>query len=129
MVCCNRLGTRVTATLLTQAILIAVTLAASIAPARADDDASRAEIRAALTQWTDDFNAGRVDKVCDLFARDLRADFRGQPERGYEAQCGLLQRSLTDRARAFSYTLAVKEILVWADVAVVRLTWTLTIRQ
>jgi uncharacterized protein (TIGR02246 family) len=110
-------------------ILLAVTLAAAIPPARADDDSSRAEIAAALTQWTADFNAGRADKVCDLFARDLRADFRGQPERGYDAQCSLLQRSLADRARAFSYALAVKEILVWGDAAVVRLTWTLTIRQ
>jgi len=60
----------------------AIILTATIPPARADDDTSRAEISAALTQWTDDFNAGRADKVCDLFARDLRADFRGQPERG-----------------------------------------------
>jgi uncharacterized protein (TIGR02246 family) len=109
-------------------ILLAVTIAATIPHARADDT-SRAEIAAALTQWTADFNAGRADKVCDLFARDLRADFRGQPERGYDAQCGLLQRSLADRARAFSYALAVKEILVWGDAAVVRLTWTLTIRR
>ena len=125
---CNGLGTRMTS-LFAITIVAALTLIATIPPARADDDASRAEITAALTQWTADFNAGRADQVCDLFARDLRADFRGQPERGYEAQCGLLQRSLADRARTFSYAPAVKEILVWGDVAVVRLTWTLTVRQ
>ena len=37
------------------------------------DDAA-AEIKAALAQWTEDFNAGRADKVCDLFAQDARAD-------------------------------------------------------
>jgi uncharacterized protein (TIGR02246 family) len=115
--------------LMLHTILLAVTLAATIPSVRADDDASRAEITAALTQWTEDFNAGRADKVCDLFARDLRADFRGQPERGYDAQCCLLQRSLADGARAFSYALAIKEILVSGEAAVVRLTWTLTIRQ
>ena len=97
--------------------------------AYAADDAARADITAALMQWTDDFNAGRADKVCDLFARDLRADFRGQPERGYEAQCELLRHSLADQARAFSYALAIREILVWGDAAVVRLTWTLTVRD
>ena len=127
MALCNRWGTRVMATLLAPAILVAVTLA-SIPPADASDDASRAEVAAALTQWMADFNAGRLGKVCDLFARDLRADFRGQPERGYDAQCGLLQRSLADGARAFSYALTIKEILVSGDTAVVRLTWTLTIR-
>jgi uncharacterized protein (TIGR02246 family) len=104
----------------------ALLLAGAAPPAAAD--AARADIKAALVQWKDDFNAGRADRVCDLFARDLRADFRGQPERGYDALCGLLRRSLADRARAYSYALAIKEILVWGDTAVVRLTWTLTVR-
>ena len=109
---CNRLLASVVAALLVTAAL----------PVRADDAASRAEIAAALTQWTADFNAGRADTVCDLFARELRADFRGQPERGYDAQCALLRRSLADKTRTFSYALAIQEILVWGDVAVVRLT-------
>ena len=116
---CNRLLASVVAALLVTAAL----------PVRADDAASRAEIAAALTQWTADFNAGRADTVCDLFARELRADFRGQPERGYDAQCALLRRSLADKTRTFSYALAIQEILVWGDVAVVRLTWTLTVRD
>ena len=109
-------------------VLAAAMLLTGVAsPALAADDA-RARIEAALTQWKDDFNAGRADKVCDLFARDLRADFRGQPERGYDALCGLLKRSLADPARAYAYALAIKEIVVWGDTAVVRLTWTLTVR-
>jgi steroid delta-isomerase len=109
--------------------MIAVMFAGATGPACASDDAARDELAAVLAQWTADFNAGRADKVCDLFARGLRADFRGQPERGFEAQCGLLKRSLADPARSFSYALAIKEILVWDDVAAVRLTWTLTVRQ
>ena len=108
---------------------VAWLLAGPLHAAPASDDAAGAQIAAALTQWTDDFNAGRADKVCDLFARDLRADFRGQPERGYEAQCELLRHSLADKARAFSYALTIREILVWGDAAVVRLTWTLTVRE
>lgn len=108
--------------------LVTALLLAGAAPPAVASDSARAEIKAALVQWKDDFNAGRADKVCDLFARDLRADFRGQPERGYDALCGLLRRSLADRARAYSYALAIKEILVWGDTAVVRLTWTLTVR-
>jgi steroid delta-isomerase len=96
--------------------------------ARADDAASRAEIEAALTQWTADFNAGRADKLCDLFSRELRVDFRGLPERGYDVQCDLLKKSLADGMRTFSNAFAIKEILVWGDTAVVRLTWTSTIK-
>jgi uncharacterized protein (TIGR02246 family) len=108
--------------------LVTALLLAGAAPPAVAADAARADIKAALLQWKDDFNAGRADQVCDLFARDLRADFRGQPERGYDALCGLLRRSLADRTRAYSYALAIKEILVWGDTAVVRLTWTLTVR-
>jgi uncharacterized protein (TIGR02246 family) len=104
-------------------------LLAGLAPAAASESAARAEIRAALTQWMQDFNAGRADVVCDLFARELRANVRGQPERGYEAQCELLRRSLADRTRRYAYAVAIKEILVWGEVAVVRLTWTLTVTQ
>jgi len=108
-------------------LLIAIAfLAGAALPARAADAA--AEIRGALEQWTDDFNARRTDKVCGLFAPDLRADYRGQPERDYDGICDLLKRSLSDAAKSFSYALDIKEILVFGDVAVVRLVWTLTVK-
>src|SRR5262245_390632 len=92
------------------------------------DTPTRAAIRAALTQWMADFNAGRAEKVCDLFAPDLVAQYRGQPERGWDALCDLLKRSLADRGKTYSYALAIHEILVEGDLAVVRLTWTLQVR-
>ncbi len=109
---------------------VVLACAASFAASAASpDDASRAEIAAALTQWKTDFNAGNADEVCDLFARDLRADFRGQPERGYDALCELLQSSLADAARAYTYELEIKDIFAQGDLAAVRLNWILTVRQ
>jgi ketosteroid isomerase-like protein len=110
------------------ACMVFASLMSAVPLAHADDAASRAEIEAALTQWTADFNAGRADQVCDLFSRELRVDFRGVPERGYDAQCDLLKKALGDGARTFSNAFAIKEILVWGDTAVVRLTWTSTIQ-
>ncbi len=91
------------------------------------ENVSRQEITDALVRWTVDFNAGDAEKICALFSRELRADYRGLPERGYDGQCDILKRSLSDTTRRYSYALAIKEIQVWNDVAVVRLTWTLTI--
>jgi uncharacterized protein (TIGR02246 family) len=88
-----------------------------------------AEIKGTLTQWMADFNAKRADKVCDLFAQDARADFRGQPERDHQAICDLLVKSLSDPTRGFSHALDIKEIIVLGDAAVVRLVWTLTVKQ
>jgi uncharacterized protein (TIGR02246 family) len=105
-----------------------VSLVLASAAAAQSDTPAQAAIRAALTQWMADFNAGRAEKVCDLFAPDLVAQYRGQPERGWDALCDLLRRSLADRSKTYSYALAIKEILVEGDLAVVRLTWTLTVR-
>jgi uncharacterized protein (TIGR02246 family) len=96
------------------------------ASARAEP-AAEAAIRAALTKWAADFNAGNAREICDLFAPDLRYDYRGFPERGYQAICDLLQRSLADRTRRFRYSLDLKEILVSGDLAAARLVWTLTV--
>lgn len=117
---------RLTAALACAALAFA---ALPVSLAVASEEASRAEIAATLMQWQTDFNDGRDDKVCDLFARDLRADFRGQPERGYDALCELLHGSLADQERAYSYGLEIRDILVAGDFATVLLTWTLTVTQ
>ena len=92
---------------------------------RAADD-PEAAIRAALAKWTDDFNSGNAQAACDLFAPDLRYDFRGFPERNYRDICKQLRDSLRDETKKYSYSLDIREILVAGNTAVVRLVWTLT---
>jgi steroid delta-isomerase len=104
-------------------LLIAASL---LAPeSRAADDPEGA-IRAALAKWTEDFNSGKEQAVCALFAADLRYDFRGFPERNYDDICSQLQASLRDETKNYSYSLDIREILVAGDLAVVRLVWTLS---
>lgn len=85
------------------------------------------DLRERLEQWTDDFNEGRADKVCDLFSRNAVSTYRGQPERTYDEICDLLQNSLADAAREYRYQLDIREIIVEGNLAVVRLAWTLFI--
>jgi steroid delta-isomerase len=110
---------------------VATGQAAHAAPgARAEAPAPRPAdqtIRATLATWVADFNAGRADRVCSLFATDLRATYRGYPERNYQETCDLLRQSLTDEGRGFNYGFDVQEVLVSGDLAVARLVWQLTI--
>jgi uncharacterized protein (TIGR02246 family) len=92
-------------------------------PAAADTAAETA-IRDALTKWTADFNARDASHICDLFAPDLRYDFRGLPERDYNAMCSALNRALGDRSKTLTYSFDIKEIIVAGDMAIVRLVWT-----
>src|SRR6516162_4053398 len=97
------------------------------APGARAETPDQAAIRTALTGWMADFNAGRQDRVCDLFSPELRYDYRGFPERGYKDICELLHRSLAKPDKKFAYAVDIKEILVFGDLAIVRLTWTLTV--
>ena len=108
--------------------LAALGLLATLAPSLAQSDSpAETAIRDALLKWTSDFNAGNTREICNLFAPDLRYDYKGHPERGFEDICGLLQRSLQDRTKSYAYTPMIKEILVSGDLAVVRLVWTLKV--
>jgi uncharacterized protein (TIGR02246 family) len=107
----------------------ALAMIALSGPATAEPNApAETAIRDALMNWTQHFNAGAAEGICDLFAPDLRYDYRGHPERGFEDVCGLLRRSFSDRTRRYSYSLEIKEIIVSGDLAVVRLVWTLTVK-
>jgi ketosteroid isomerase-like protein len=103
-------------------------VAASLQAVCAADSEDQAKIRVALNGWTADFNARRADKVCDLFEPGLIYDFQGLPEQRYNDICGRLKRALGDETRSWTYAQPdIKEILVFGDVAVVRLTWISTV--
>jgi steroid delta-isomerase len=105
-------------------VLLPILFALASPAAAQNPSADERAIRAALQQWTADYNAKKADAVCGLFATELRYDFRGQPERGYKDICDLLQRSLRDPSKSFQYSPEIKEVIVSGDLAVVRLVWT-----
>jgi uncharacterized protein (TIGR02246 family) len=103
----------------------AAAILALLSPVAAQSDAGiEKAIRDALSKWTTDFNARDASRICDLFAPDLRYDFRGLPERDYNAMCSALHRALGDRSKTLTYSFDIKEIIVSGDIAIVRLVWT-----
>ena len=113
----------------TAGALVLALLICGPAVAQSPDQAD-SDIRAALMKWTADFNARNLSAVCDLFAPELRYDFQGLPERSYDDICKLLHTSLSDAGKRFTYLPpAIKEIIVSGNLAVVRLTWTLKVRN
>jgi ketosteroid isomerase-like protein len=115
----------IAAPLLTAAMLMLAL--SSLLAAEPADAVDQAAVRARLVKWTNDFNAGKVEEACDLFAPELRYDYRGLPERNYQEMCAGLSRALTDLSKHYSYGLAIKDIFAFGDMAAVRLVWTLTL--
>ena len=108
---------------------IALALLISLSATAAAQTSGEAEVRTALKQWMEDFNAKRIDQVCDIFAPTLRADVDGFPERTFEVQCKVLQTILADPEHSLSYALTIKEVIADGDMAAVRLVWTLTSKK
>jgi uncharacterized protein (TIGR02246 family) len=94
-------------------------------PASAQDDAAD-QVRAVLAQWRDDFNAGEVEHLCDIFAPDLVVTYRGAADRGYAAFCRQLETAVADPALELRYDLEIEEIIPAGDLVVARVIWTLT---
>jgi len=109
--------------------VLAVLLLSLLGSGPSQAGSAATEIESTLDRWMADFNAGKTEQICDLFAADVRADYRGYPTRDHQAVCDLLTKSLTGTTRSYRYALDIKEIAVFGDVAVVRLVWTLTIKE
>jgi uncharacterized protein (TIGR02246 family) len=95
-------------------------------PAFAAAGTEEQAIRGQLDNWTKAFNEGRADEVCDLFADDVIATVRTTPNAGKAEICTRLRNALAKTERKLAYATDIHEILVSGDLAVVRLTWTLT---
>jgi ketosteroid isomerase-like protein len=74
---------------------------------------------------TQAFNAREPDKICGIFSKDLRYKFGEVQDRGYSDVCTALRRLLGDAMHRSHYTLDLREILLYGDIAIVRLIWTL----
>jgi steroid delta-isomerase len=110
-------------------VLLAAIVAAS-AVARADSAADEAAIRQRLERWTAAFNAKDVAGSCDLFAPDLGYAIQDVVNGTYDTMCGNLGKILARSDIRLHYAVpAIHEIIVSGDIAVVRLTWTLTVER
>ena len=107
--------------------IVTTALTAAAAAAHADSAADEAAIMQRLQRWTADFNAKDSAGVCDLFATDLVYSIPEAVQGTRETMCANLAKMLARSDIQLRYgNPDVHEILVLGDVAVVRLTWTLT---
>jgi steroid delta-isomerase len=117
------------------AIIAAAALTAPFGPSGGGErtgaagGAAENEIRSAIENWRSAFNARDEDRVCALFAPDLVANYRGEPERDYSSLCEMLRAAVRDPYVAYRYSVEINEIVVYGETAVVRLVWALEIEK
>jgi steroid delta-isomerase len=100
---------------------------ATMTSARADLAEDKAVIMDRVQRWTAAFNAKDSTGVCDLFAPDLIYSIPEVAHGTREMLCTNLAKMLARSDVRLHYDNPdVHEIVVAGDIAVVRLTWTLT---
>ena len=107
----------------------ALALFGSAAEAMGADNSAAAEaaITDRLHRWTTAFNAQDLATVCGLFAPDLSYTVDDILDGSRDGLCAGIRAALARRDLKLHYDEpAIHEILVSGDLAVVRLTWTLT---
>jgi steroid delta-isomerase len=110
-------------------MLMAAAVLAAAGPALADAAADEAAIRGRLAAWAQAFNDRDAEGACDLFAPDLVYAVPGLAEGSRETMCGNLARQFARTDFILRYAPPeIHEVIVEGDLAVVRLTWTLTLR-
>ncbi|MBN9491182.1 MAG: nuclear transport factor 2 family protein [Alphaproteobacteria bacterium] len=108
-------------------VLVSLAFIASATTVHADSAADEAAIVKRLQRWTADFNAKKPAGVCDLFAPDLVYSIPEVVRGTHETMCTNLTKMLARSDIQLHYNNPdVHEIIVLGDVAIVRLTWTLT---
>src|SRR5215831_3057212 len=112
------------------ALVLLTAIVAASAVARADPATDEAAIRQRLERWTAAFNAKDRAGSCDLFAPDLLYAIQDVVNGTYDTMCGNLGKMLGRSDIGLHYAVPdIHEIIVSGDIAVVRLTWTLTVRR
>ena len=110
-------------------IVAAAALTAPLDPSGGGEptESAESEIRSAIENWRSAFNARDEHRVCSLFAPDLVANYQGEPERDYTSLCEMLRAAVRDPDVTYRYSVAINEIMVYGETAVVRLAWALEI--
>jgi ketosteroid isomerase-like protein len=92
--------------------------------------AAEQQIREALHRWPHDFNMRNTPAVCDLFASDLVASYPGMKDKNYQEMCSNFSLILSNLDKLYFYEEPeIQQILVKGDLAVVRLIWTLNVKE
>jgi ketosteroid isomerase-like protein len=108
---------------------VALALFIGAAPAAGPNDpsAAKAAIIERLHRWTAAFNTRDLASVCGLFAPDLSYTFDDILNGSRDRLCANIATALSKPGLELRYDEpTIHEILVSGDLAVVRLTWTLT---
>ena len=81
-----------------------------------------------FSTWTQAFNHKNLAGSCNLFSRNVIADYQGIPTKNYTSICDGFKKIFKEN-RDYRYSYKIKNIYRAHDLAAVRITWYLQISE
>jgi ketosteroid isomerase-like protein len=82
-----------------------------------------------FNRWTEAFNHQDLDGSCALFAKSVKAKYRGVSEKDYTAICNGFAKVFNEKDKSYSYSFDLHDIYWNGNLAVARITWYLQIKE
>lgn len=80
-----------------------------------------------FNNWTAAFNQKDLNNSCNLFSRNITADYRGIPTKNYESICNGFKKVFQEKNKKYIYSFKIHHIYHENNLAAVRITWYLKI--
>ncbi len=82
-----------------------------------------------FNQWTEAFNQKDLGGACSLFAKTVKAKYRGLPQKNFDDICNGFAKIFNEKNKNYSYSFELQDVYRQGDLAVVRITWYLQIKE
>lgn len=82
-----------------------------------------------FSEWTKAFNNKDLKASCSLFRSDVKAKYRGLPEKNYDDICNGFDKIFKEKNKDYQYSFEVHDVFSQENLAVVRITWYLQIKE
>lgn len=79
--------------------------------------------------WTNAFNHRELAPACALFAKNITADYQGQPQKNYASICAGFKKIFNESDKRYTYYYKLHRIYHRDQLAVARITWYLTVTK
>lgn len=76
-----------------------------------------------FTNWTDAFNRKELTASCDLFAKSIKADYQGIPQKNYSSICNGFRKIFQDKKCSYHYSFVLHQVYRSESLAAARITW------
>jgi ketosteroid isomerase-like protein len=109
-------------------IAVCVTILTTSTAMAAEESGDYRLFAQVFSSWTDAFNHKDLAGSCNLFAKNMVANYQGMPPKSYTSICDGFKK-IFNESRDYKYNFKLHQVYKSNDLAALRITWYLTVSE